>query len=127
MGNGKTLADVARDQRRKRIETAQDQARLTRQPVALLVETVEPNRLEAKCGGTGHVPSIGRDEADPVTLQPQPVAGKLVDRWVRYVNTHILNVEHQIQTVTDTGAINTSLLHGRSAVGQYGGAHPGPA
>src|SRR3546814_4677746 len=84
----------------------------------LPVEAVDPGDPEAEVRRSLRVPAVAGEEADALGTDTQPLDRKPVDAGVGLVDADILDRQHGVEAVLQSGRANCGLEHRRAAVGE---------
>src|SRR5579859_334728 len=93
-------------ERRQRVEIADFRGEGTREVLAWRARAVRPNRLETEMRGAGGIPSVRRDEADPVPRRFEMTCHELIDGAVRFVDRGALHRERGLEQIRDARALH---------------------
>src|SRR3546814_9005618 len=92
-----------------------DSREVARQALMLPVEAVDPGDPEAEVRRSLRVPAVAGEEADTLGTDTQPLDRKPVDAGVGLVDADILDRQHGVEAVLQSGRANCGLEHRRAA------------
>src|SRR5581483_2660846 len=106
----------------QRQEVGHDQVRRRPQALQRGSGPVDPGHRQPEGPGPEGVPAVRRHEQDPLRRQPEGLGGQLVDRRVRFEHAELVDRQHVLEALPQTGRRQPGFEHVGVAVGQDGQA-----